>query len=403
MVLLTLLKNDIKLFFRDWKAVVLLLAMPFLFICLFAYALSPYLNKTSFIEPFDVALVDQENTTQTRILANQLEEVGIFKEVKKVSEDEAKKLILANEVAAAIIIPPAFSESVVVGENKPVTVIGNKAMPLQAFVVKNLVQSAANLVSAGQSAINSVYYFNQKAGVKGPELERQFNESTMKFFLEALARNEIFSELEASPIYALTPVEYFTAGLMVIFLMFAGMPGMKMLVNERNLGITRRLSTTTVKAWQMVLSKFLVSAMLALLQFATVIILTTAVFKSYWGAPVKNILLLFAGIVFAISSWTVFVSVVAKTPAAADVIGNLGILLMAVVGGSIYPLSSMPDFVRSLSTLTINKWAMEGFMILFSGNDALKVTNQVLALLVIGAALLTISAVVLGLNGKKQQ
>jgi ABC-type multidrug transport system permease subunit len=62
---------------------------------------------------------------------------------------------------------------------------------------------------------------------------------------------------------------------------------------------------------------------------------------------------------------------------------------MAVIGGSIYPLSSMPEFVRKLSGLTINRWAMDGFMIIFSGNDALRVTTQVYALCIIGLVLLT--------------
>lgn len=388
---LTILKNDIKLFFRDWKAVALVIAMPFLFICLFVYALSPYLNKSSLMEPFAVALVDNEDTVQTRVLTKQLDEIQVFREVLRVDEAEAKALIRQNRVGAAVIIPAGFSDSVLSGENKPVTVIGNRAMPLQAFVVKNLIQSAANLVSAGQSAINTIYHYNEKAGLKGKELEKEFNDSTMKIFLEALSRNEIFSQLEASSNFDLTPMEYFTAALMVIFLMFAGMPGMKMLVTERSMGITRRISASPVKMWQVVLSKFLVSLILSVIQFAVIIALTSIIFKNYWGSPVKNILMLFGGIIFAVSAWSVFVSAVSKTPASADIIGNLGILLMAIIGGSIYPLSSMPGFVKSLSKLTINRWAMDGFMVIFSGNDALSVANYVYPLLLIGGVLLFLS------------
>ncbi|MCX7843419.1 MAG: ABC transporter permease [Clostridia bacterium] len=398
MLLFTLLKNDMKLFARDWKAVLLLLVTPFAFIAFFVYALSPHLEKSSFLEPFSVALVDMEDTTQTRILVKQLEEINIFKEIIRAKEEEAKKLIAGNEIAAVIIIPPRFSESIAIGENKPVTVIGNKSMPLQAYVVKNLVQSAANMVTAAQSAINTIYEYNKKAGVNGSELEKQFNDSTMRFFLEALSRSEIFSQLEASPLLDLTPGEYYTAALIVIFLMFAGMPGMKMLVTEKNLGITERLNTTTVKARHMIISKFIMALLLSAMQFLIIIILTSLVFKNYWGAPVKNILLVFGSTLFAVSAWSVLVAAVSKTSAAADVIANLGILLMAVTGGSIYPLSSMPDFIRLLSYGTINRWSMEGFMILFSGNEALSVTNQVYALLAIGMAMLLTAICILRLK-----
>jgi len=396
--LITLFRNDLKLAFKDWKAIVLLLLMPLLSIAFFTYALSPYLNKSSFIEPFDIAVVDNENTTQTRILLKQLEEIEIFKEIHRVDENKAKELISGNKVAAAIIIPEKFSDSVAVGENKPVTVIGNRAMPLQSFVVKNLIQSAANLVSAGQSAINTIYYYNQKAGLDKEELQKEFSDSTMKFFVEALARNEIFSQVEAAAGLDVTPVEYFTAALVAVFLMFAGMPGLKMLVTERSLGITRKLMASPARMWHIILSKFATSLVLSVMQFSIVIVFTSYIFKNYWGAPVKNILMLFGSIIFAVSAWSILVSALSTTPASADAIGNLGILLMAVIGGSIYPLSSMPEFVRTLSKATINRWAMDGFLIIFSGNDALTVTSQVYALLAIGLACLGLSVIVLRLR-----
>ena len=397
-VFLTLFKNDIKLFLKDWKACVLLLAAPFIFISFFTYALTPYLNKSNFVEPFSIALVDMENTPQTRMLTKQLDEMQIFREVLHTGEPEALKMLSEGSIASVIIIPSDFTNSVAYGENKPVTVIGASNRPLQSFIVKSLMQSAANLVSAAQNAITTIYHFNEEAGLKGKKLEEQFNDSTMTFFLEALSRNEVFSQVEAYSKFNLTPVEYFTAALIVIFAMFAGMPGMKMLVSERTMGITKRLAVSPVKMWQIILSKLLVSIILVIMQFGFIMILTAAVFKNYWGAPVGNVLLLFGGLVFAISAWSIFVSSISRTSASADAIGNLGILTMAVIGGSIYPLSSMPDFVRNLSRLTINRWAMDGFMVLFSGNEGLNTRTQALMLFIIGAILFMLASTLMKLR-----
>lgn len=387
-----LLKNDIRLFLRDWKACVLLLAAPLLFISFFTYALTPYLNKSSFIEPFPIAIVDMENTTQTRMLAMQLEEIGIFSEIQRQEEDEAMQKLSDKKVGAVVIIPRDFTGSIAAGVNNPVSVVGSSSMPLQAYVVKNVIQSAANLVSAAQSAIITIYHYDKIAGLSATELESRYNNAIADYFLEALARNEVFTGTDADSQYGLTPVEYFTAALLVVFMMFAGMPGMKMLVTERSEGITRRLSASTVRMWKVVLSKLIVSAMLLVLQFGIIIALTAVLFNNYWGAPVKNILLLLGGLILALSAWSVFVAAVSSSPASADIIGNLGILLMAVVGGSIYPLTSMPDFVRAISRLTINRWAMDGFMVLFSGNDAASTGIYALVLAVMGFVLFTVSA-----------
>ncbi|MDP4095111.1 MAG: ABC transporter permease, partial [Bacillota bacterium] len=397
---LTLLKNDIKLFFKDWKAVILLLVMPVLFIALFIYVLTPYINKTSFVDPFPVALVDKEDTAQTRVLSRQLDEIELFSEVLRVNDSEARELLGQNRAAAEIIIPQGFSESILSGENKPVTVIGNKAMPLQAYVAKNVVQTATDLLSASESALNTIDHFGSKAGINGKVRSKDYDDSMTQLLINALSRKEIFSEVQNSSQFDLTPAEYFTSGLIIIFLMFAGMPAMKMLVWERNYGISRRLASTPAKPYQIILSKFIVSILLSILQFAVIVAATAVFFHNYWGAPLKNILYIFAAIILAVSAWSVFVSAISKTTAAADAIGNLGILLMAVVGGSIYPLSSMPDFIKSISKFTINRWAMDGFMVLFSGDNSLSVTGYALPLLAIGGVLLVAALGVMKVRGR---
>jgi len=396
-----LLKNDIRLFLRDWKACILLLAAPLAFISFFTYALSPYLNKSSFIEPFPIALVDKEDTAQTRILANQLDGVGIFSEIIRMDEQQALLELADKKVGGVIIIPEDFTNSVAFGENKPVTVVGNGAMPLQAYIVKNTIQSAANLVSAAQSAINTIWLYDNQAGLTHDELDARFNTAVMDYMMQAIARTSVFDAEETEYGYSVTPAEYFTAALIVVFMMFAGMPGMKMMVTEKSGGITDRLAAAPVRMWKVVLSKLIVSVMLLVLQFGIIILLTSRIFNNYWGAPVKDVLLLFGGLILAVGAWSVFTASISSTPAAADIIGNLGILLMAVIGGSIYPLSSMPELIRRMSVLTVNRWAMDSFMILFSGSSTADIGQYALVLCAMGFVMFTASAIIMKLARRR--
>lgn len=336
------------------------------------------------------------------MLIKQLDEISIFRQVLRVDQNNALELIGQNSIAAVVIIPEDFSSSVADGRNKPVTVVGNKAMPLQSYVVRSLIQSAANLVSASQSAINSIYHFNEKAGLKGKELQQQYSESTMKILLEALSRNEIFDETENMPGFEVTPAEYFTAALLVVFLMFSCMPAMKMIVTERSYGVSKRLWASPVKTWHVLLSKFIVSMFISAVQFMLVIAATSVVYKNYWGVSLIKLLWLLLGVVFASGAWSLLVSAVSRTSAAADAVGNLGILLMAVIGGSIYPLTSMPPFVREISKYTINRWAMDGFMVIFSGNDAISINIYVQMLFLIGMVMLAAALSIMTAYRRKQ-
>ncbi|HHV60138.1 MAG TPA: ABC transporter permease [Clostridiaceae bacterium] len=390
----SLFKNDLKLFMKDWKAVLLLISLPVLFIMLFSYTLSGYINENEFIEPFDIAIVDNENTTQTRMLIRQLEEMDIFRKILLLTEDAAKEKLEENLISSIIIIPEDFTTSISQGINKPIKVIGNKLAPLDSYIVRNLVQSACNMVSSGQSAINAIYYYNKAAGLPESELIQEYNASTASILMDALARGNIFNRYEMAAGLDLTAFEYFTAALMTVFLMLAGLPGLKMLVTERDLGLFDRLKVSPVKTWQIIISKFLVTFILSAIQFSATLFITLFVFKNYWGTNVKNIIFIFAATLFSVSCWSMLVSSISRTPKAADLIGSLGILLMAIIGGNIYPLSSMPEIIQYLSKFTVNRWAMEGFMAIFSGNPALKVGNYVLPLLLLGVSMLSIAFVI---------
>jgi ABC-2 type transport system permease protein len=390
-----LLKNDIKLFLRDWKACVLLLAAPLLFIAFFTYALAPLLNKSSFIEPFAIALVDNENTTQTRMIENQLINVGIFSEIIRADEHTAMSMLSEKKVGGVIIIPDGFTNSISLLENKPVSVVGSSAMPLQAYVVKNVVESASNLVSAAQSAVITIYHYDKEAGITAGKLDERYNGVALKYILTALDRISLFSANDEGYRYGVSPAEYFTAALITVFMLFAGMPGMKMMVMERSSGIAKRLRSTPVKMGQIVLSKLIVSILLLILQSGTIIILTSAFFNNHWGAPAGKILVHFGSIILAVCLWSIFVATVSPSPASADIAGSLGILLMAVIGGSIYPLYSMPRLIRSISVLTVNRWAMDGFLALFSGDYAAYAGIYSLVPVAMSCVLFTASVLVL--------
>lgn len=394
MRVLGIVKNDLKVFFGDWKAAALLIGLPFVFICLFLAALSPFLNHNRFVEQFGAAIVDKENSVESRMLISQFVNSEATAKLMKVSvmdEASAMKELDENKLAAVVIIPEGFTYSVSIGENKPFIVIGNKSKPLLSAQVRNYMQGAANLVSAAQSGVMTAFRYYEKIRSSDEFYDKKYADSIVYFSLKAMGRYNVFSERQISDIPDVTPAEYFTACLLAVFLMFAGLPGMKSLVNEKSLGITGRLTVSPVRGWQIITAKFITAFLLGIAQLLLIIILTSVIFKAYWGGPVWQILLMFAAVIFSSAAWAVFVAAIAPTPASADIIGNLGILIMAVVGGSIYPLTSMPDIVKRLSDFTVNKWAVQGFLVVFSGDRALSVLPFAGTLLMIGCIFILLS------------
>ena len=161
MLLITLLKKDLIIIFKDVKLVALILLLPVICITFFSAVLSGYIEKGSFVEPFKIGIIDEEDSKETRMLIDQLEEIDILEKVIKINAQDQEKYIKDNMVAAIIIIPENFSKSLVEGKNYPVTVIGNRNIPLESYIARNIVVSAAKMVSANQAGINTIFYFNK--------------------------------------------------------------------------------------------------------------------------------------------------------------------------------------------------------------------------------------------------
>jgi len=376
--ILIVIKNDIKLFFSDWKAIVLFFALPFAFVSLFIFSLSPLLEGNKFIGSFNIAIVDNENTLESRMLINQFLSQGVTDDILsedsdnlvnfiKTGEDTALKMLEKGEAEGVIIIPENFVYSMSVGENKPFKVITCSSKPLIANFIKNYMQSYADLISASQNGIMTAYVYYAKAASSDEFYENKYPDAITKFSLKALSRNEAFESRKVSYIPDVTKYEYFTAALLVVFIMFGGIMGIKFTAGEKQLGINTRLNISPLKDIELIAARFATVFILSLLQFLSIVIPGTLIFNIYLRGSLLYMLIMFIMTVFTVSACAVFIAVASPTPVAADLAGSLGTLLMAAVGGSIYPLTALPDSIKYLSYLTVNRWAVHGFLEIFSG------------------------------------
>ena len=103
-IFMNILFNDIKLVLSDWKMLIIIFAMPVLLILYFSYAIYPILTENTVVQPISVAVIDKDDTIESRILIKQLEEIELIGRMYKVSEEEAISLIDENKIAAAIIV-----------------------------------------------------------------------------------------------------------------------------------------------------------------------------------------------------------------------------------------------------------------------------------------------------------
>ncbi|QHE51221.1 ABC transporter permease [Pontibacillus sp. HMF3514] len=150
-------------------------------------------------ENIQAAIVDFDQTFETKALVNQLSEDDEMKKaltLLPMSSGKADEQFSNGLLAGIITIPKGFSESLRIGENEPIQVVTNEEQPLSANMLKLLLDSGAMYISASQSAVNTVYDLHIKELSDSGERSQKLQQAILTLTLFALSRNDAFSQEE---------------------------------------------------------------------------------------------------------------------------------------------------------------------------------------------------------------
>lgn len=191
-------------------------------------------------------------------------------------------------------------------------------------------------------------------------------------------------------------LDYSSASLAIIFLMFAVTSGGRTLLAEREWGTLPRLLITPTAPLAVLVGKMAGIVLTGLLQ-VTVLWGATSLLGAYWGNPLLVPLALLVLVICATGVGAV-VSAWAQTAGQAGAIGTAVTLVGSAISGSFFPRMNLPAWVQQFSLVTPQAWGIEIFSELQSGGGL----ADLLPLLG-GALLLTAVYYALALVGFRRQ
>lgn len=397
---ITIFKNDLRIVIKDYKVLLLIILMPIMVIQIFATALSPLLEQNAFVEPFKMVLVDEDQSPWTGLLATQLKNLGIVDKVIFTDEEEARRLIQKQEAAAAIVLPPDLTNSIDHWAPQAGKVIGSNLSYLQSRLVKNIAFVGSTAVSAGLASLNVLYDLEKAQGYSEEALSQEILKANEAYMGLVLNRKAFIHEekLEKPDV---NPVIYYALSLLAVFIMFSSIPCMKLLTEERRLGILSRLNAAPTRSWQTILSKLSVSFLISSAQFSIIFMFLLMSGGRIFASALGSMIPVFVATSLAAGAFSLLIASMASSGSATDLIANLSILLMAVVGGSLFPLPSLPETCRYLSVLTINRWATEGFLDALYGENYSVALHSCMALLFLTVLFLAAATLILKVKRKR--
>lgn len=215
-----ILKLGLRLTASCTKRILLFVCLTAL-LCVAAGLLGNYLLYGGAMDPVTIALVDEDNSFESRMLLNYLEDYDDYREVLRfVRTDEAaaNAMLESGEATAAIQIPPEFVAGVMDGRNNPFTITLSRQMPMKAALVRVFADVYADMLQTGQQGIYTALSATRDLGTD-EQYREMYRTANLRYLSAILNRLGMQAEREVSATGGSAAAYYSAAALVFLLLL----------------------------------------------------------------------------------------------------------------------------------------------------------------------------------------
>lgn len=344
---LVIAAKDLRQKIRDRTAIVMAVIAPFSLAALFALVIPS--SATSFHTSYVV--VDLDGGATATLLRGQvldrLVQAGVASITSAPTEAEARASVEAGKAAAAIVIPAGLTAAVGAGQPAKLRVIGSSNSGLSVAVARSILERFASRVDAVQLSIATVL----ARGGSSPDPT-----AMAQLAARAAAVTDPITLTEAGATdrtagYA----TFYGASMAILFLFFTTGFGIATLLGERRNGTLSRMLAAPMAPWTILLGKVLTSFALGFAATSVLVVATTLTLGAHWGPPLP-LAAVIAAAVIAATGISVVATTLAKTEDQASSFNSIVAMLLAVLGGTFFPLSQGPEAMATISQVTPHAW-----------------------------------------------
>lgn len=404
--------KDLKLMFRDRAALILILLAPFLLTLGMGFVTGRFSgdNSSSVLNiPIVIVNLDNDSLGNTLVDIFNSDELTDLVEPTSSGDPEAARLLVdEDEVAAAIIIPAGFTQSVlhqsennVPNEEVKIEFYSNPSRPTSAGIIKGILDGFVTRLDemrlGGMTSVSQLIISGrispQDANRVGEEMsERLQNDADATNDATAITLN---TSTTAGENVEFDVLSFFAPGMALMFLMYTVSYGGRSILAENSQGTLPRLLVSPTNTMQVLGGKVFGIYLTGAAQMLILIGASALLLQLKWGNALGVVLLVLAA-VFGATGWGMLITALARTPAQVGSVGSAVMLIFAMLGGSFIQLDNMPAIVQTIGKITPNAWAMDGFTTLALGGTLTPLSTPILALLTMGILLFLLSAVLFG-------
>lgn len=411
--------KDLRLAFRDRAAVIFMLLAPFLLTVGMGFVTGRFSGASnSGLSDIPVIIVNLDDAE----LGNALTDVFHSADLADLMEptdssdpEAARRLIDDNKAAAAVIIPEGFTESIIPAEGTmfdpsraeatpvQIEVYTNPSSPTSAGVVKAIVDEFVSRVEEGRTSGMTSIVQMLTTGVITPEQAEGEGRSLFENVDESESTAlTLKTDSQGAQAVEFDVLAYMAPGMALLFLMYTVSYGGRTILAERAQGTLPRMLVSPTNAAQILGGKVFGIYLTGVAQVTILILASAVFFRVKWGDPLGMTALILAA-VFGATGWGMLITAFARNPNQVASVGTAIMLIFGILGGTFINLEQMPPMVQTISKITPNAWALDGFTTLALGSGLRELTEPIIALLIMGAVLFAVAVMIFGKKNLAQK
>lgn len=343
-----------------------------------------------------VLIADQDNSLISSFLANAYTQgkLGEMLTVQRVPLEEGRRRIGTGDASALLVIPKGFGQAVLRNQPAQLQLVTNPAQYILPGIVREVTSSLLEGAWYLQQLIGDE--LNQFAGrdTAPPDaLVASFSvkvsrlASGLRRYVDPPLINVATQVVEPNPgrRFSMSAAMFPSIMYMAVLFLAFGFGGD--IWKEKLGGTLRRLAVTPGSVTGFLGGKVLaLGVVYAFLGVAAVLAGAFLVGTDVRNPAVAVLWIAASGTGFYLLS--VVLSTLATGPRAANMLGNLVLMLLGMLGGCFFPFEIMPEFLARIGRLTPNGWALLRFREILSGEASAGGLVLAFGCLAVGAAVL---------------
>lgn len=374
-----MVKKEFLLILRDKQALLALFIMPAIFILIMSVAMRDIFSQESV--RFDLALVDDDNSSISKEL------------VKKLNIDKNFSLVEQKSSDFLIVIPKGYGNEEISNKLKLNITIKNslKSDEIELFKAKFL-----------------KHIVNLKLSIIDIRL-REFSDEAANAIGSVTLDSENLFNIKYNKSEDVPNATQQSVPTWIVFgMFFVIIPMSTIYINERKQNTLARLSSMNISIVSISVSKIIPYLFIAQLQMIFMVLVGMHIVPLF-DTPalvINGSLFALFFLSFSLSLCAIgiasLIAVSANSTEQATTIGGISNILLGAIGGIMVPKFIMPETMQNLANISPMSWGLDGFLDIFlKGGDIFMVLNESIMLMIFGLIMLGISMLIL--NKKMQK